>query len=229
MHGINDFLKSFIIRCFYDCEHGISIKQPALEKYLNLACICNYSKKKRNVQNTQHLGEWGVPAETAEVAIQLHGLLAKFYRLKKQRAGDVLKVTPFVTEGVPEQRGSYTFLSLQGKTTTTTSRVYCSVPTVSVPAMEHFQTTTVKHLERLSRRKKKYYKNHTTKIYSRNVFPKLTLCSQNFWGPKAILGTFASWCCSLTLCFNFTLFYVFMGKECFIRCPQNFFIFVWLV
>lgn len=91
----------------------------------------------------------------------------------------MLKVTPFVTERGPEQRGSYTFLSLQGKTTTTTSRGYCSVPTVSVPAMEHFQTTTVKHLERLSRRKKNY-KNHTTKIYSRNVFPKLTLHSQNF-------------------------------------------------
>lgn len=129
---------------------------------------------------------------------------------------------------VPEQRGSHTFLSLQGKTTTTTSRGYCSVPTVSVPAMEHFQTTTVKHLERLSRRGEKNYKNHTTKIYSRNVFPKLTLYSQNSEGPKAILGTFAFWFCRLALCFNFTLFYIFTGKECFIRCPQIFF-FVWLV
>lgn len=72
---------------------------------------------------------------------------------------------------------------------------------------------------------KKNCKNHTTKIYSRNVFPKLTLHSQNSEGPKAILGTFAFWFCRLALCFNFTLFCIFTGKECFIRCPQNFFYF----
>lgn len=184
-------------------------------KYLNLICIYNYSKETRNIEKPLNISvrEQGVPAETAEVAIQLQGLLPEFWTWKKPRAGDVLKVTSFVTEQVPEQRGSYTFLSLQGETTTTTSMGYCSVPAVSMPAMEHFQTTTVKHLERLSRRGKKFYKNHTTKIYSRNVFPKLTLHSQNFWeGLQAILGTSASWFCSLALCFNFMLFYVFMGK-----------------
>lgn len=171
--------------------------------------------------------ERGAPAEVAEAALWTHGLLAKFWRWKTLSTGDVLKVTLPVTGQLPAQRGSDTFLSLQGKTTSATSRGHCFVPAFSMPAMEHFQTTTVKHLERLSRREKKTYKNHTTKIYSRNMFPKLTLHSQNFWGgPKAILGTFASWFCSLALNFNFTLFYIFMVKECFIRCPQ---ICTWLV
>lgn len=99
--------------------------------------------------------ERGAPAEVAEAALWTHGLLAKFWRWKTLSTGDVLKVTLPVTGRLPAQRGSDTFLSLQGKTTSATSSGHCSVPAFSTPAMEHFQTTTVKHLERLSRREKK--------------------------------------------------------------------------
>lgn len=200
-------------------SRGNSIKQSALGKYLYLACIHNYPKKTSQLQCgelLQRLLKW--PSS----------YMAYWLSFKDERNWEQVmcwRSHHLWQNRVPEQRGSYTFLSLQGETTTTTSRGYCSVPAVSVPAMEHFQTATVKHLERLSWRGKKNCKNHTTKIYSRNVFPKLTLYSQNSEGPKAILGTFAFWFCRLALCFNFTLFCIFTGKECFIRCPQNFFYF----
>lgn len=91
----------------------------------------------------------------------------------------MLKVTPFVTERGPEQRGSYTFLSCKEKPQPPHQGVTALCPQSQCLPWNIFKTTTVKHLERLSRRKKNY-KNHTTKIYSRNVFPKLTLHSQNF-------------------------------------------------
>lgn len=178
----------------YDCEHRNSNQSAHIRKIFKSGLYLSLFHKRQEMFKVCKISatEWRVRAENAEVTIQLHGWLAKLWRWKKLRVGDVLKVTPFVTELVPEQRGSHTSLSLPGEPTTTTSRSYCSVPTVSVPATEHFQTTTVKHLERLSRRKK-HRKNHTIKIYSRNVFPKLTLHSQNFWErPKAVSGTFAS-------------------------------------
>lgn len=178
----------------YDCEHRNSNQSAHIRKIFKSGLYLSLFQKRQEMFKVCKISatEWRVRAENAEVTIQLHGWLAKLWRWKKLRAGDVLKVTPFVTELVPEQRGSHTSFSLPGEPTTTTSRSYCSVPTVSVPATEHFQTTTVKHLERLSRRKK-HRKNHTIKIYSRNVFPKLTLHSQNFWErPKAVSGTFAS-------------------------------------
>lgn len=139
------------------CEQR-KFNQSALGKYLNLACIHNYPKKTSQLQCgelLQRLLKW--PSS----------YMAYWRSFKDERNWEQVMCWRSHHSRqirVPEQRGSYTFLSLQGKTTTTTSRGFCSMPAVSVPAMEHFQTTTVKHLERLSRRGKKLQKPHNQNL-----------------------------------------------------------------
>lgn len=124
----------------------------------------------------------------------------------------MLKVTPFVTEQSPRTEGIIHLPLFARKNHNHHIKGLLLCARSLCACHGTFSNNNCKTSGEAFKERKKNYKNHTTKIYSRNVFPKLTLHSQNSEGPKSYFRNFRLFSSAILL-FVLTLHYFIFLQE----------------